>query len=538
MFESTRWWGSRRTLIALLAIVLLAATTRALLFRGYVGLDDAEYSRFAYNLSHGSAQPDGYAGPGVFPLRIGLIAPTAAIFRAFGVSEWTMVLFPFVLSLASIVLAYFCAALWFGPAAGLIAATLMAAFPMDIDCATKLLPDLPGAFFAAAGVSIVAAVDRFNVRRTSALFGAGLATGLLFGYSWLCKESIAYLAPFCVALVVIAAINRRWTMLILWAGVVAGSLTILFGEMITYYRWTGDFLFRLHETNRDYLQNSKYFFSEGGEGGWKIGQSYGQAVINRLFVNGPATIFFNRALLFAPLVALLATAYGWLRRDRSFIVPALWLWTLVLMFNFGSSSTRSYMPLALFERYMYPMFLPAVVVVAGFLARTVFARNEADGHSAPPMYRLVGVVTAVILLAVGGRDLALDFKYPLTWWMGDVRAVKASVGPETVLYADTLSIRAFDFFNTYPSHTAWTDFEHVQSPQDFAPGSLVIVNQEFLRWLDKHGGIWGNRRSGYRQFAFYAEPPRSWTRIYQGSRLSVYRVDDRAENVARVAANR
>ena len=118
MIESTRWWGSRRTLIALFAIILFAAAIRALLFRGYVGLDDAEYSRFAYNLSHGSLQPDGYTGPGVFPLRIGLIGPTAAIFRVFGVNEWTMVLFPFVLSLGSIGLAYLCAALWFGPAAG------------------------------------------------------------------------------------------------------------------------------------------------------------------------------------------------------------------------------------------------------------------------------------------------------------------------------------------------------------------------------------------------------------------------------------
>lgn len=532
MIESPHWWGSRRTLIALLAIVLLSAGLRALVFRGYVGLDDAEYSRFAYNLAHGPLHTGDYAGPAVFPLRIGLIAPTAAAFRAFGVHEWTMVLFPFVLSVLSVALIYVCASLWFGAGAGLIAAALMAAFPMDIDCATKLLPDLPAAFFAAAGVTILAAVDRLDVRRVPVLFGAGVATGVLFGCSWLCKESVAYLAPFCVALVVLAVKDRRSPMLIVWAGVAAGSLPILLGEMVTYYRWSGDFLFRLHETNRDYYQNAKFFFSEGGEGGWKMGESYGHAVLMRLFVGGPTSIFLNRALLFTPLIALLATVYAWLRRDRAFLVPALWFWTLVFMFNFGSTSTKSYIPLALFERYMSPIFFPAIIVVSGFLARTVLVRGDEDLRPAPRLYRLTGVLIAVCLFWIGSKDLALGIKYPPTWWMRDVRAVQSSITPDTPLYADTLCLRALEFFDTYPARTAWTDFAQVKSAAEFTPGSLVIVNHEFIKWLEKHGGIWGPRRWGY-DLPFDGEAPSTWTPVWQGGNMSVYRVNDpRSDRVA------
>src|SRR5436190_23401520 len=101
MPEQLTWSGSRRALVALLALILLSAMIRAHLFRGYVGLDDAEYARLAHQLSTGCFRAH-YDGPPVFPLRVGIIAPTAVFFRSLGIAEWTMVLFPFLLSLASI----------------------------------------------------------------------------------------------------------------------------------------------------------------------------------------------------------------------------------------------------------------------------------------------------------------------------------------------------------------------------------------------------------------------------------------------------
>lgn len=39
---------SRQSLLILLAILVIAAAIRLYLFRGFVGLDDAEYARIAY----------------------------------------------------------------------------------------------------------------------------------------------------------------------------------------------------------------------------------------------------------------------------------------------------------------------------------------------------------------------------------------------------------------------------------------------------------------------------------------------------------
>jgi Dolichyl-phosphate-mannose-protein mannosyltransferase len=525
MPEQVTAWRSRQLLVALVALVLLCAAIRAHLFRGYVGLDDAEYAQLAHQLAGGSFRAADYAGPPVFPLRVGLIAPTAALFRVFGVTEWTMVLFPFLLSLSSVVLIYVCARLWFGETAGLIAAALVTVFPWDIDCATKLLPDLPAAFFIAAGVTAIAIAERLEIRRPSALFGAGALAGVLFGYSWLCKESVAYLAPFSLVFMGITIARRGWSALYLWAGVAAGALPFLVGEMLIYRRVTGDLLFRLHETERSYRFNSKYFFAEGSDFGWEVGQSRAHAVVNRLFVSGPSTIFLNRSLLFLPALAVVASLYAWRQRDRAFLVPAAWFWTLVLMFNFSSSSAASYTPLTLLGRYLYPLFFPAILLVSGFLAKTTMARRDPETGGAPrPVFRLAGFAVALCLVVVGGKDLALAFRYPPTWWMKDVRAIRGTVRPDTVVYADTFSLRAFEFFDGYPAATSWTDFERVGSTAQLAPGSLVVVNRQFIDWLDKHGGIWGSRRTGYVRFAFYTDPPPTWTPVWENGNLFMYRV--------------
>src|SRR5207244_358343 len=88
----------------------------------------------------------------------------------------------------------------------------------------------------------------------------GLAAGAALGVSWLCKESVAYAAPFCAGLVVAALRKDRRRCVVLWAGVALGAVTVLAGEMTVYHRATGDWLFHFHETERNYHQYKNAFF--------------------------------------------------------------------------------------------------------------------------------------------------------------------------------------------------------------------------------------------------------------------------------------
>ncbi|HSL21141.1 MAG TPA: glycosyltransferase family 39 protein [Vicinamibacterales bacterium] len=510
---------------AVLVLILLASVSIRLYdLSGYIGLDDAEYARFASRLAHGEPFPAAYSGPAVFPLRVGVFGPPALLFRLFGVSEWTMILYPLALSIAGIVLVYACASLYFGARAGLIAAAILGGYHWDVESSTKLLPDLPAACLALAGVTLVAWIDHLGTENRRRLLGGGLLAGISFGFSWLCKETVAYLVPFCLVLLVLMYRRHGRAVLLLWAGVAIGALSILGAETLSYYAATGDPLFRFHETERNYRQWQNGFFTEGSDFGWSPGTTRAQALLDRLFISGPRVILFDRSLYFLPFFGLVAVLYGWLRRDRAFLVPGVWLGSLVLMFNFASSSLESYVPLAIFHRYLYPLFYPSVIVVAGFIAVTLFAPWQLR---AP---RLAGAVCVLAMLSAGMPHLYYGAT-SRSAWMAEARVWRHEVRPETVVYADALTLRAFEFYAGYPNATRWTAFEQLASTGDFAAGSLVVVNRRYIEWLDRNAGMWltwplpgPTDPSGYRSHPFYTDPPRSWTTVWQNADVRVYRV--------------
>ena len=76
------------------------------------------------------------------------------------------------------------------------------------------------------------------------------------------------------------------------------------------------------------------------------------------------------------MFAIISLAWATVMRDRRFLAAGVWFLVLMIMFNFGSSSVISYRPLPLFERYVYPILLPAVVLVSGTLAALLESRAE------------------------------------------------------------------------------------------------------------------------------------------------------------------
>jgi hypothetical protein len=534
-------WVEDHAIVLLGIILVLSAGIRAFAFRGYSGLDDAEYARFAYLLANGTPFPADYTGPAVFPLRMGTIAPTALVYRMFGIGEWTSVVYPFAISLAGIVLAYGCASFFFGAGAGVLAAGLLGTFFWDIDSATRLLPDLPGAFFATAAIVLIAwAAVRWHERPGSLLL-AGTTAGLLLGVSWLCKETVAYLAPFCALWLVLTVREKGRSAAILWAGVAAGAVSVLLAEATAYYAMTGDPLFRVHEMERNYRQWPNGFFTEGSDSGWAPGTDYTTALIDRLFVSGPSRILFDASFYSVPGLALAAAAIAWARRQREFLIPGLWLLSLVLMFNFASSSTKSYVPLALFHRYLYLAFFPSVVLVAGFLWNVIASAERRHTRVGPWIERAAAAIAVAVICWQAAPTLYFGVIARSNSWTSEARALDAQVTPATAVYADALSLRAFEFLDRYPSATRWIEFDDIASHDQIAPGSLVIVNARYLEWLDRNAGMWVNwpapgptDLSGYRQHPFYTSPPASWRLIWRNDNARVYRIEGPQSTVTAV----
>lgn len=140
---------------ALVIVLLLAGVIRALSFCGYYGSDDAAYAELSSRLLHHVFPLGNYSGPPVFPLRLGLIVPTAFSMSIAGVSELSILAYPFLISLAAVLLAFYFGKLLFNAKTGLLAALIIALMPIEARSASMLLPDMPAAFWANIGLFLM-----------------------------------------------------------------------------------------------------------------------------------------------------------------------------------------------------------------------------------------------------------------------------------------------------------------------------------------------------------------------------------------------
>lgn len=515
----TRDW---QHLLALLAICLGGLALRIYEFRGFGAVDDAAYAQFAHQIAEGTFKPGTYQGAAVFPLRMGIIYPTALLYRYVGVSEWTMVLFPFVLSVLSILLAYVATKHFFGRRAALIGAAIWAFLPLDAFHAGILVPDLPAAFFASLGIVGLLLLLSSPLENRSRLFLGGLGAGLSFGVSWLCKESVAYLVPFCAVLLV-AALRRDFGRYAgLWAGVAVGSLAVLVGEMAAYYVTTGDWLFHVHETERNYRQYKNAFFVSGSSLAGPEGSSYAKAVVRRLVRDGPMTILFTSQYLYLPLFASIVCLHAAYWRNKAYLLPALWFTSLAFMFNFASSSFSSYVPLVLFERYLYPLALPATILVAGFLA-TLFPTGVARSDSARRERIFWGAAVATALFLLGGYKNYSNRKwYP--GWVSEVRTLSGVLKPTDRVYTDILSIHGLEFFWSYPRQMNTVNFEDADVTSAARAGDYVLVNANYLDWLVDKAGWWPTKSDRYVKPALSAATLSTWEKVWSNGNGTLYRV--------------
>ena len=493
-------------------LLLVGIILRIWAFQGYADSDPRAYSELADSLSRGILEIPGYAGPPVFPLRLGIYIPTAGLIRLFGLSEVTLVAYPFVASIFGVLLAYAAARIFFTPIAGLIALGLFATFPADIAMASRLLPDAIASLYANLGVVLVyIAMTKPRMDQTASI---GFLAGFCFGLSWLCKESVAFLAPLVLAISIFPSQSRPMpSMLIGIAAIAAGSVLVLIGELSFYKELTGDFLFRMHETERNYEYAAVWFFSETSHvSGWAE-RSYAAALVARLFLEGPSAIFLQANFNYLPLIGIFSLLWAAISRQKRFIVPAFWFLSLVLMFNFMTSSFRTYMPLPLFERYLSSLFLPTVMLVSGLLANLLEPNSATRDWQSRRSLGMIMVVAIVLVSSTQFRSL--------TWGRTETveREVAKILRPSDIVYTDYRTAGNLIFFRdgrlasasetTIPWETA--KLEEAKS------GTYILVNVNKINFLSKN--------YKYKAPAFVNYAQHSWKKVGGFGRATLYAKD-------------
>lgn len=494
-------------LLILVLIMLVGFLLRLACFAGISPNDDEQYAWLAHQMAHGEFRVGEYQGPPVWPLRLGLVVPVAAAFRIAGTTEIAALFFPFLYSMISILVAFFAGRAMLGQFAGLLAGAIQAVVPVDVRMASWLLPDAMAACWANVGVILLWYSSNRSARSTKCRLAA--CSGLAFGISWLCKETIFYLFPFLSVFLVWLLIRTKGNLIVLVASA-AAFLAIFSSETIFYYLDQNDFLFRLHETERNYEMTKSWFFTEGSELGWKPG-GYWAALVRRLFLDGPRSILFNENFGLATTIAMLAVPYMVIHKLPNHRFLATWFLSLVVMFNFGSSSLKAYQPIVLFDRYLYPVLLPAILLTAGFVT-FLFSRSQPSGVQRERIFW--GAVLAAGILAASCLGVVRYAKEGIN--SSVQRSIANIIGPQDTIYSDSQTPSVIKFLWGYPKATHFCDFRGLETAQ-VPNGVYVLIDRKQASFVSAH---YGDALPD-----FFDRVPNSWSVRWSGRGAALYFVD-------------
>ncbi len=457
--------------LSALAILALALVLRLSSFQGYSDSDPRAYTIHAYDLAQGSIHLPTYSQPSVFSLRFGVNAPASLFIRLFGFSEVTIVAYPFLISICALLLAYVFARALISPLAGLVCLFILSIIPLDLTQSSLLLPDLIAAFWMNAAVFLAFLSLREKRKRHAALLA--IAAGILLGMSWLCKETVVYLAPLILVIFIFPVVpsdnSSRWPKLCFLA---LGAFAVFASETGFLYYRTDDILFRFHTTQYNYQKHAVWFFSaEHGH--------YLRDLLKRLFLAGPKEMFLSSVLGRIPAFGLLAATWAILRRRRQLLFPAIWLLSLLLLFNFGSASLTSYQPLPLFKRYLYPLLLPSCLLIGGLISFPFVSAIKSELGRKRRFWALV--LLAGVSLSCLQRipsQIRKTPEYP-------ERITASLLQKDDLIFSDYRSTSSLAFFRAglLGTHPFTKPYEGLSARQ-IPPGSYVLIDLRMTRFLE------------------------------------------------------
>jgi hypothetical protein len=223
-------------------------------------------------------------------------------------------------------------------------------------------------------------------------------------------------------------------------------------------------------------------------------------------------------MMLLPGAALLSAAWALKARQKKQFLPILWLVSLMLMFNFMSSSFASYKPLVLdgFERYMYPLLLPSLILVGGFIAGLLVSVTDKSKFQKERL-----VATVIIAICFLGFSARTGRKVFMSRPEQVERRVAARLTNDDIVYSDYRSAATLVFFRSgtiLPANSKTLPWENIKQEQ-IPNGAYVLVDKAKVNLLAK--------MYGYKTPGFVTQPPPSWETIWNNAEDELYLVRSR-----------
>lgn len=447
---------------ATLVAVALAAALRVLFASGFVDQDDRAYIERAYHLSIGDPSPRG----GHQGARLGIAVPPALSFAAFGVGRWQAGLFFLFCSAAGVGVAYWGGRMLFDERTGVVAAFLLAVFPLDVIYATIVSPTAPTGLFAGLAVLLFLRSESRAAPLAPAAAGIALGTACVFGEIPL----FAFLVYPFYALAIGGAHRRH-------LAVAAGFAAVLLCEVAFTGWWVGDPLARLRSLAG--ASTVRSVNADVAEAGWTL--DWLSDPLLRVCTEQELGVFFIIGLPLAALRCVRSTSAS----ERAL---ALWIVVLFLWISYGSVSPLTYAPLDRLPRYLSIVQIPLVLVLALWLQRL------------PNRWRatLIGLIVATSLacvLADGSRSRSHPYE-SLQAFVAAAQPVRVVVDQDihmpflfTAGYAPSAPVSVL---HGAPQSAIVVDQETRQQGaiESLPAGAIVVAREPAVRhWLADHPGL-------------------------------------------------
>lgn len=431
----------RNRKLSLFLIVILGLVLRLIFFSGMGVSDDLAYSRYAKSIGKG-IDPSSTL---TLSTRLGLIYPTALSYSLFGVNDLSSVLFVLIASIGNIILIFYFGKLLFNEKVGLLGSFLTAIFPLEVVSATKLLSDVPSAFFMALGVYVF-----MHAEKKSKQMLQYLISGILIGISYLIRESALLIALFFIIYILYKRRVKRE-----YFAVPAGVLIVFAVEFLMLYKVTGDPFYRF-TTVQNYLSDVYIKLDYFGRLSFPEG-----------LLHYPYLILTNSLISYFYIFIFLSIAYLLAARKREAYALLFWFIPLLLYISFGSASFSKYLPFKADPRYLSVITLPGILLLAHFLAEK---RQIIMKVIMPAALAVLIIASIGTIYSDKDRGLLKDLRgtYPFLAKL------------DKTVYMDKRSMQALDYISGYKNYIKAEEYpEEMSNIRD----SYIVVNKWMIRNL-------------------------------------------------------
>lgn len=425
--------------------------------------DDLAYSKFAGNIDKG-IDPNTSR---TLSTRLGIIYTTALSYELFGINDFSSVLFVLLTSIGSIILIFYFGKLLFNEKIGLMAAFLLSFFPLDIVYSTKLLSDIPSAFFMALGIYLFL----YSEIKSKLKYNLGyLFSGIFIGIGYFIRESAILIALFFIIYIAYKRRIKKEYFL-----VPLGVLIIFAIELQLFFTFTGNPLFKIQGA-QEHLAKVM------------VAHNY----FNRLdFPSGlfhyPYIILTSNLISYFYIVIGISIIYFLIYKRKETYTMIFWFLALLLYLSFGSASFSQYIPFRAVDRYLSIITVPGILLLALFLTE----KNHFIKRVLMPLTLILLLSTSIISVYMREDRGTLDNLRDLYPQLEQL---------DKTIYIDARSILALDYISEYKSKA---DIMPYPASLSYIKDSYVVINRDMIK----------NLREANRKRTFPKEidnPPESW----------------------------